>query len=139
MATQFGGSFAPPLDAERVRAYRELADDASPEVRQAMNQLCEMVSAHQRLTRSKRSGTPHPSGRGMHVPLEGETIKALWDLVPWPDEAPGEHANEVAQLSALFDGIDAAKYKPLRDAAFHLLWYAVELARDREPMTTDKL
>jgi hypothetical protein len=34
---------------------------------------------------------------------------------------------------------DTPSQKSLRDAAFHLLWHVVELDKDREPITADKL
>lgn len=128
---RIGGSFAPPLDKAKLARYRELAGTAEARTRDAMLQLCEMVQAHQGLARSKKKGTPHPSGVGVVVPLEAAAVKELDPLVPWPDELPA--------LAAAFDRIDPRHSKELRDAAFHLLWFAGELCRDREPLTTDRL
>lgn len=128
---RIGGSFAPPLTPEKLERYRELAGAASPRVRDAMLQLCEMAQAHQGLRRSKRKGSPHPSGRGQVVPLEAEAVEHLDPLVPWPDECDA--------LAGVFERIDPRAEKETRDAAFHLLWYANELTRDREPIFNDAL
>ena len=41
-----GGSFAPPLDSDRVQAYRELAEQADAGTRKAMKQLCDTVDEY---------------------------------------------------------------------------------------------
>lgn len=130
--SRIGGSFAPPLTAQNLKTYRELANTApDPRVRDAMLPLCEMVEAFQKTPESRRSGHPHPSGAGTIIPLEDAEIKRIWDLVPWDYECNA--------LGELFETIPANTEKPLRNAAFHLLWYARELTLDREPLTTDKL
>ena len=139
MPKNYGGSFAPPLTPEKIAAYRGLAETAPTAVRDAVRQLCDMAELFQQTPPSSRPGTPHPSGRGVKVPLEQSEIDRIWDAVPWDDEVPGDHVNECAVLARLFDGISNEDNEPLRNAAFHLLWYAKELARDREPITTDRL
>lgn len=128
---RIGGSFAPPLDAEGLKKYRELAESAEPRTRDAMLSLCDMVKAHHSLPKSKKAGSVHPSGSGVIVPLEDKAIEDLDPHVPYEDEC--------RLLGELFDKIDAGRQKELRNAAFHLLWFANELTRDREPMTSDKL
>jgi hypothetical protein len=67
---------------------------------------------------------------GQIVPLHPAEVERIWDHVPWDHELDG--------IQRLFDAIPASQ-KDLRNAAFHLLWYAKELAHDREPITQDKL
>lgn len=155
-----GGSFAPPLDATKLAAYRALAESAPSTIKAAMLPLCDMVEAFQETPASTKVGAPHPSGVGLMIPLEDAEVKRIWDLVPWDGQtledgtiAPKE-CDMLADLfeslptgtsgEAIKDGVRRAvvsdpKAKALRDAAFHLLWYAKELTRDREPMTSDKL
>jgi hypothetical protein len=141
--TRFGGSFAPPLDADNVKSYRELAEggDVSPQVADAMGVLIKMVETHLDRPAPKAAkgkgkaaepaGMPHPSGLGTIVDLPEEEVERLWDVVPWQEE--------VTMYGQVFDRIDPAKEKPLRDAAFHLLWFAQELTMDRAPITSDQV
>ena len=129
--TRIGGSFAPPLDSEKIAAYRELAKSAEDErVRDAMLPLCDMVDSFHQTPKSKLSGKPHPVGLGVVVPLEEDEIKRIWDLVPWDYECDA--------LGKLFETLPSDQ-KDLRNAAFHLLWFARELTKDREPITNDLL
>lgn len=155
---RIGGSFAPPLDSGKVSAYRALAADATPEVKEIMDKLCDMVDLFHQTPQSSLSGRPHPSGVGSIIPLENAEIKRIWDAVPWVhecnaiqelfDQLPTGVDGEELVAITLPDGSTAKrrqsivtdpKAKALRDAAFHLLWYAKELSVDREPITTDKL
>lgn len=131
MAAKIGGSFAPPLNAGKVTAYRALAATAPPAVAEAMGKLCDMVDLFQQTPASAKPGRPHPVGIGTIVELEDGEKERIFDAVPW--------AHENRMYAELFDGIDARTDKPLRDAAFHLLWFAVELTNDREPLTADRL
>jgi hypothetical protein len=123
-----GGSFAPPLTAEKLVRFRELAQQAGPQPAEAMEKLCQMVEAHQRLAPATEGGKPHSSGMGVIIPLKEETVAALDQHVPWREE--------LQMYANWFEQIPVGE---LRDAAHHLLWYAWELYFDREPMTTDKL
>lgn len=128
---RMGGSFAPPLDAAKIASYRALAATAEPEVSEIMLNLCDMVETFQRTPRSKQNGSPHASGVGTIIPLEQAEIKRIDSVVPW--------MRECDMYGEVFDGIDNETQKPLRDAAFHLLWFAKELTLDREPITADQL
>lgn len=133
-ATRLGGSFAPPINAEKIALYRELAKAApDPRVRDAMLPLCDMVETFQETPESQLTGTPHPLGNRYPaiVPLEQSEIDRMWDLVPWDYECDA--------LGQLFETIPNETQKPLRDAAHHLLWFARELTKDREPLTNDKI
>jgi hypothetical protein len=131
MQPKIGGSFAPPLDLEKLARYHELAQQAGGAVGDVMAKLCDMVEAFEQSPRSTRAGSPHPSGAGLMVPLSEAEIKRLWEYVPWGWECDA--------YAKLFDEIDPRTKKELRNAAHHLLWFARELERDREPMTTDRL
>jgi len=133
--SRVGGTFAPPLDENRLAAYRELAEKADAPVADAMNVLLKMVDAYHERPATKKgkaaaAGTPHPSGMGLVVQLPPEEVERIWDAVPWD--------HELEMYGKLFDGIDPAN-KALRDAAFHLQWYGRELFLDREPLTADRL
>jgi hypothetical protein len=133
MATKsyIGGSFAPPLDADKLATYNALAHDAPEQIGEAMHKLIDMVTRFQQNPCSGAECKPHPVGVGHIQHLEESEVKRIWDAVPWKEECD--------MYAKLFDGIDAATNKELRDAAHHLLWFAYELTADREPCTCDKL
>jgi hypothetical protein len=129
---RFGGSFAPPLTDEKLAAYKQFADAAAdPQIRDAMLVLHNCAAQWWEQPESTGDGRPHPSGRGVIVDLDQPIAAALFDHIPWKDE--------LDVFAARFDGIDAVASKELRDAAFHLLWFARELDLDREPLTANKL
>lgn len=133
MPLTYGGTFAPPFTDEKLADYKALAESpsTSPEVSDAMLVLHACIAQWWELPESNGAGKPHISGRGVIVPLEAEIAKTMFDAIPWK--------KELDAYATLFDGIDNGTDKPLRDAAFHLLWGVNELNLDREPMTTDKL
>jgi hypothetical protein len=124
-----GGSFAHPLTAEKLAKYRELAGEGSPAVKDSVLSLCDMVEAYLALPEPKGAARPHGSGEGRFQDLDQEQVEALWQVVPWPHEANA--------MQRLFDDLPARS--PLRDAAFHLVWYAQKLSRDLVPWTKDRL
>ena len=127
-----GGSFAPPLTAEALAAYETLAASAAPQVRDGMKVLIALAAEYRKLeSRAVATGDPHPSGRGRVVSLAVAVADAIDPLLPWDDE--------LKMYAQVFDRIDPIANGPLRDAAHHLLWYAVELSLGREPITTDRL
>jgi endonuclease III len=125
---RFGGSFAPPLSQEKLAAYKVLASNAPPRIKDAMNELIVMVSKFKETPDSTLSAQLHPSGAAMVVPLEKQEVDRIWDFVPWDDE--------LATMNKVFESIPKGE---LRNAAYHLLWFGRELCNDREPLTTDKL
>lgn len=134
MLTQrIGGSFAPPLTDATLAAYRALIDQQPPQtrLRDALDTLYRCAAAWWEQPESVGAGSPHPSGRGQIVPLDGDIALALWDTTPWMEELDA--------MRPLFDALDPLRQKALRDCAFHLLWHAIELTRDREPITNDKI
>ena len=129
-----GGSFAPPLSDELLATYRGMIDalPADSQVRDIMGKLHDCCAAWWEQPESSGDGArPHPVGVGTIVPLDAPIAKALWDVIPWDEE--------LAAWAGVLDKIDPLAERELRNAAFHLLWHAKELARDREPMTKDKL
>lgn len=122
-----GGSFAPPLDESKLAAYEALAATADRRVKEQMSQLIAMLRVFWETGESKAEPQRSPIGV-LVTPLEDDEIDRIWDHVPYPDECDG--------IGRVFDTLpDGA----IRNAAFHLLWYARELAADREPVTNDKL
>lgn len=179
---RMGGSFAPPLTADKIAEYRELAKQADPKVGSVMESLCTMVETFQQTPASTNGGRPHPSGRGTIVALEQKEIERIDPVVPWDyeveayqklfDELPTgtiegpmvlmeQHKDGTSVVAASIPQKDAAGrfiksegvnfyYKTnqilvnpqeaaLRNAAFHLLWFAKELELDREPITADMI
>jgi hypothetical protein len=229
MHPQIGGSFAPPIDAEKLKNYKRLAQSADPKTRSIMLSLIQMVAKFTETPKSKMNGHSHPVGRGTITPLEATEIERIDDVVPWDYECDAmQVALEKVQQEETFhnenklnawrdearkrlfpqhfegmtlDEFDEKQYlarlynrdiksrpilkrimsavgfsdqdlieqnvnefhtkinkfnkevqasltndtKPelesteIRDAAFHLLWYAKELTLDREPITSDMI
>ena len=142
---RLGGSFAPPINSDRIAAYRELAKSSPDErIRDAMLPLCSMVESFYQTPRSTAAGKPHPTGVGVVVPLEEAEIKRIWDLVPYDYEcdALGTLFSTLPDGCEEVDGeivVTNSEQNARRNAAFHLLWFARELTRDREPITNDLL
>lgn len=131
-----GGSFAPPLSPEQIQEYKALAKDAENEaVQDQMLALCKMLEVFWETPKSTEEGTPHRSGRGTITKLAQVEIKRIWDVVPW--------SHECDAMQKLFDdlpnGSPNSKQRKVRNAAFHLLWFAKELTQDREPITNDQI
>lgn len=129
--TLYGGNFAPPLPKEKVALYRELGESLLLHLKEPFMRLCDMVELFYETPESPLPGTPHRSGRGLVVPLTEEEKARMWDAIPWP--------HELDMYGQLFDEIDNATQHDLRNAAYHLLWFARELDLDREPITNDKI
>lgn len=147
---------APPLTDELLAAYDKLIKGlpAGP-VRGALEACYACVLAWWNLPVStkKHNGTTYrlTQDRGYNIiPLEDAHIKSLDATTPWDYEC---HA-----MRELFETLpkgvteipatpDAPAYNKLTDqaahnlcnAAFHLLWHCLEITKDREPITQDKL
>jgi len=126
-----GGSFAPPLTETELKAAEKLAERGDGPVRDGVLTLVKMARTFLKTPKSKAAGSPHPSGQGRVVRLDPAEVDRIESVVPW--------RHELDSLAGVFEGIDPARDKPLRDAAFHLLWYGYKLTADREPATTDTL
>lgn len=159
MAIQrFGGTFAPPLTTKKLDEYDAIAKTAPAHVSSVIKDLIKMARTFLETPTSTLPGRPHPAGRGMIVPLETAEVQRIDSVVPWDweldayqklfDSLPtGVRGTQIVE-EKLPDGrvvkkeksiVADERAKALRDACFHLLWYAKELAQDREPITTDKL
>lgn len=136
--------FAPPVDAEKLASYRNTIDAEcarldpvfGAKVREAAFELLDCVSQWLQLPPSSRTDgerwTLRAGGKSVVVqetPLDNKKIADLWSAVPWDYECDA--------IRDLFDSIPTDR-KELRDAVFHLLWFAYELTYDREPITQDK-
>lgn len=122
-----GGSFAPRITVEKVAEYRAIAEGVQDRETQAhMLDLCDMMD-----TWLQTPDIPMQSAGPFGQPiakLPKDEIDRIWDTVPWPRECKliGECFAELT---------DNAQ----KNAAHHLLWYAVELSNDRQPCTKDLL
>jgi hypothetical protein len=121
-------SYAPPITPVMMETYKGLAKTANRPVREAMEKLIDMHEVFYQTPPSDLASEPSRTGVGTVTRLKDEEIDRIDPLVPWPHECDA--------LKVLFGGISAG---PLRNAAHHLLWFAVELSEDREPLTNDKL
>lgn len=135
MAKQrIGGTFAPPLTDELLASYRKMIDGvpAKTQLREALESCFACCAKWWDLPESTNGkATPHASGRGVILDLDAPVAEALWDRIPWEEE--------LETYGKLFDGINPASERDLRNAAFHLLWHVRELNLDREPITNDKV
>ena len=115
MLTQrVGGSFAPPLDKAKLAEYEKLESTIEDrQIADYFRSLIAMLRHFWKTPASKLPGSPHPSGTGVIVPLEEDEIKRIWDSVPWSEECD--------LIGQVFDKLETG---PLRNAAYHLLWYA---------------
>lgn len=133
--------FAPPLSDELLAQYKTLIDIVpNEELRDALLSCYNCVMAWWNLPESKRNDGlwfeikhKDEEKRLKVIPLEDEQIKQLWDATPWMREL---NLLSTPQDDGLFDKIKGTN---LRNAAFHLLWYAKEISLDREPITEERL
>lgn len=147
----FGGSFPHPIDKGKLVDYRNIAEATGGPVGEAMLALVQLVSHY-------HTGSRKPTQRGVMMMLASDEAERLDEHIPWD--------HEIAAVQKLFDGLPSGvvedgtkvvedrvgqtktvkanrvtnqKAYDLRNAAFHLLWYAKELGAGREPMTKDRL
>lgn len=154
-------SFAPPLTDESLARYEELANEQEGELLDALTTLLACVKTWWELPESTRKDVtrwqsnyvvPNPdydplasklTKQGQknklvpftfeETPLEESHIEALDSVTPWMRELD---TLSTPQDTGPFDSLPSGE---LRNAAFHLLWFAKELTLDREPLTKDKL
>ncbi len=97
--SQVGGSFAPPLSLERVEHYRDLIEaEASPEVADAMMELCDMMEKFHGVEEAKYTVKEHAKNGKAHevfdkayiTPLSAASVKSLDPHVPYPSELNGK-------------------------------------------------
>lgn len=116
-----GGFFAPAMTSEKISKYESLLDDSDVpgDVREAMEKLLNLATIRQ--AGNQTGGSP----------LHPEEIRKLDVHIPWDWE--------IDAYRKLFDEIRVETSKALRDAAFHLLWWAEMLSKGIEPTTQDKI
>ena len=132
MFRQVGGSWAPPLAPTKLQTYEVLAATAPARTRDYMGQLIKMLRVFWETPQSKRAAVANGHRTHAVVPLEEEEVKRIWDYVPW--------SPEIDMMSAAIDEeVPPSGDVALRNAAYHLIWYARELVCDREPVTNDIL
>lgn len=133
--------FAPDLTDEKIAEYRQIADslpDSRGAIRDAIRECLVVVSTWWELPESTGSARD----RLLEIRHRGETKlfkvttlsddlkRQLYDIIPW--------SYEISAMQALFDDIPAEE-RELRNCAFHLLWFVIELNQDREPITQTAL
>jgi hypothetical protein len=134
--------FAPSIDEGQLGQYRGLLQSAKvdEETKDALESVLRCFEAWWEAPASDRKdGTlwkVKHGGREIEFrerPLTDELKEQLFESTPW--------LSELDRLgNAAGDGLfDRLPNGPLRDAAFHLLWYAKEITNDREPLTADVL
>lgn len=136
---------APPLTPAMVDRAEELAKSVGGPVGAEVVKLCIMYRHFHLTPESRERPRPHPSGLVKMTPLSKAEIARIDEHVPW--------SHEIVALKDLFGTLDPGvrqvgpcqnevtdpNAKEFNDLAHHLLWYACELALDREPITSDKL
>lgn len=128
---------APPLTDELLTTYQAMVstiDDA--EVKDGFQQCLSCCEAWWKLPESNLEGIKlNVTNHGTYEikSLQSDHIVLLDSTTPWMRELK-TLSNESA--TGVFDKLPN---DDLRNAAFHLLWHAMELSLDREPCTNDKL
>lgn len=148
--------FAPPLTDKLIAKYRQIAEslgDARGEIRDAMRECLKPIDLWWELDESKGSaGDPTlkiDQHRGQPVvikvtSLDPEFRDQLFDAIPWPYEIDAMQRlfdtlpSGTVEVEGTVKVVDQSAFE-LRNAAFHLLWFARELCLDREPLTQEKL
>lgn len=152
--------FAPELTDEKLVEYRGIVSGLpSGELKDALSQCLACVERWRTLPKSKETGPKvsvkhRGQNRDVHlVPMGKEKIEQLHDVTPWlndlntwdrelasllPDgtrEVPATIETEKG-LSHITKGevVDANAFA-LKTCAKHLIWLAMEITLDREPLT----
>ena len=126
MKTTGPACLAPQLTDETLDKYKAMIETAPLPIKESMTTLMKCVENWWNLPESK--DTPRNlvfDGKAASQALDNDIKEKLWDDIPWEDE--------LKMIQQRFDNI-SVENKALRDAAFHLLWYVLELNNDREPM-----
>jgi hypothetical protein len=135
--------FAPPLSDETLAKYKIAIDLLPPEqneLKDAMNICFLCVEKWWDLPESTRKDVDRYNivfgGKNTVFevqPLEKTHIEELFSVTPW--------MRECNSIRILFDELpnNTKEEHELRNIAFHLLWHAMEISLDREPLTINKL
>lgn len=147
--------FAPPLTDAMLESYHGIiADLPVGPVKTAMEYCLECVLAWWKIPESKEKPKEKwetDKHRFEIVPLQKDHIALLDESTPWDFECQamamlfgtlphgkGPEIPATATTPAHSDIVDQKAYD-LYTAAHTLLWYAMEITRDREPLSQDKL
>lgn len=124
---------APPLTQATLNSCIETVDSLPviSRVRPVLVKLLRLVTEWWTLPESIAVTEVHPMGHCSIVRLDPEISEKLAPVMPLECELAG--------YSTILDTICPKGSKPLRDMAFHLLWFATELVNGHEPVTSDKL
>lgn len=132
--------FAPPLNDKTLTEYKKLFKNVEDkELKDCLDTLHKCTEAWWKQAESQATGQKEwlfytkdgKEVRGIEQPLQPEQVESLWDTTPW--------MRELVAMEPILDKINPQSEKELRNAAFHLLWFAKEITLDREPMTTERL
>jgi hypothetical protein len=119
---------APPLTDELLADYTQrLLSSTDDEVLGAADKVIALATAWW--------NAPFSDG------FEGRVYERhdVYDLSGPALEAIKTHRLRKYELEAIGRVFDRLSDVPMRNAAFHLLWFCIELSADCEPITTDRL
>lgn len=128
---------APPLTDELLKKYKLLINDLEERslLRDCLESLMRCAEAwwdvRESVSPARRVSCSTGITKGpdvMFQPLDSELVHSLWDSIPW--------MHDITEMEKIFDALPSGD---LRNAAFHLSWYAKELFLDREPISTDRI
>lgn len=131
---------APALTEEKLAKWQELINNLQmgSELRDALETLFKCVEAWWNARESTEKHVVAATGAGFvsgpDVRLQkfdGELKDLLFETTPW--------MKELKLYDDLLESIHPESEKELRDAAFHMLWFAKEICNDREPLTLDRI
>lgn len=122
---------APELTDEKLARYADLiaalpasrAKSVAEECLACVRAWWELPASHMRAERALRIVHKGKTHEIDITPLTRELADKLFDVTPWTEDT--------VAMGAALDSLTGE----VRDAAYHLLWFATELSLDREPMT----
>lgn len=123
--------FAPPITDGHLSSWQALVKGTKGLTRHALETLHALVQQHK--AHHQPSEAPplasqtYDVGVAHHIPLHHDTKTAVAEHLPTDEEMK------------VYDELFGKLQGELRDMAYHLLWYALELKKGREPITKDKL
>lgn len=152
--------FAQPLTEDKLSEYEDILNslEHSP-IKDAMRACLECVKAWWEIPVSENDATIplnilHKGKTVSYnvVPLEKEQVDKLDETTPWMHELLSYKdlflslPHGTIETQKVIDGsvrsvceVVDQKAHNLKNAATHLLWYAIEICHDREPLTNEVL
>lgn len=147
---------ATPLTDELLERYKSMIDALKPgPIKDALLACFTCAFAWwnaRESTKSFKEKWTTTGGKEFEIiPFDAELIAEFDAVTPWAYEVEamgtlfsslptglGKEVDATAERAAYTPVVDQAA-RDLRDAAFHLHWFAEQITRDREPPTLDKL